>query len=368
MRKQLALASIVFLLVLLGCERKPTPTKGALTYQLPSAFLARNRMSNNNPTITCEQYPAFTERLEFPSRYEGSGPARDELNPLSSARYQSMTNQINQFTRRVTQLSDQLYRLEIGSSGAACLLQQMHHWATENALLNVGNATGVAVRKWNLAALASNYLKVRPILLLNSTEDDAMKIQAIEQWLLALAWQVHSDYSQRPPEKLNNHDYWAAWSVLLVATLHREEDLFLWSESIFNRAISLITVDGFLPSELKRASRAAHYHNFALAPLIATASFLDANKRLTPEHRRKLLMLVNNVLSTVHNTVVFEQKTGVEQSPPEITTRGRLAWLAIWVALTNDSDAIKIAGEYSLTGTSRLGGDTFAMYPISSDR
>ena len=50
--------------------------------------------------------------------------------------------------------------------------------------------------------------------------------QLIEGWFLRLSKKVMNYYSYRPLDKVNNHDYWAAWAVMLTAVVLQDHQRF----------------------------------------------------------------------------------------------------------------------------------------------
>lgn len=361
-RVSLPIVTIFALLSACSPEKKASIPPEVLI--APQGFDKTATLTKSNTEFPCYDLAPFTQRLTFPSRYEGSGAARDVVNPRAEAEYQNMTRQINHFGQQLTQLANRLYRGDGNRQTLQCFTDQLFNWASANAMLNVANQTGVAVRKWNLATYASNLLKVKNTLIAQQDNHVNAQLETIEKWLVALAWQVKADYSDREEKKVNNHDYWAAWSVMSVAILVNDHTLFDWAESVFLKGINRISEQGFIVSELKRESLSAQYQNFAIAPLVATAAFLNANQRLSPLALDKLTLAANQALRTLHTTEAFEQQTGVAQKDPEIATRGRLAWLPIWVTLASSTETQTILNEYDIEGTSRLGGDTRALYSL----
>jgi poly(beta-D-mannuronate) lyase len=351
----------------MSCEPVPLKKNVFATLQAPIGFSKSIIFIKDSPSIQCLQIQPFTARLNFPSRYKGSGAARDKINPAADKAYTTKSKPIHDFSRNIASAANRLYVNKGSRADYQCLILSLNEWAQANSLLNVADMTGMAVRKWTLAALASNYLKLSNLHQSDTLSEYAPQRENIEKWFSAIAWQVKTDYSERLAKNVNNHDYWAAWSVLVTSVVVQETSLFHWSTSVFNRGIEHIDPQGFLPNELKRGARAAHYHNFAIAPLVAMASFMEINKGVTENQLKKLDKAVIRALETVTSTEVFFDATSITQSDPALTTRGRLAWLPIFLSIRKSSQALRIANQHNLQGNSRLGGDTKTLYEFDKN-
>ena len=88
--------------LLVGCNRPPSV--------FPNGFSKHIELLERNNDSHCNLVPPFTDSLVFPSKYQGAGSARDELNKDSEARYRALTEQINHFSANVARLSNRLYR------------------------------------------------------------------------------------------------------------------------------------------------------------------------------------------------------------------------------------------------------------------
>lgn len=275
---------------------------------------------------TCDSPPPpFTGDLIFPSKYEGSDKARSTLNHESTKRYTELTADINKLETTVIRMADDYLSGRSDITQRNCLLSWLRTWAEQDALLSTNtNQTGVAVRKWTLAALSSAYLKVKAA----SDTPDTEPVQTIEKWLAALAEQVIRDYNDKSFEKMNNHDYWAGWSVMVTSAALNRQDLFDWANSRLQLGLAQVDEDGFLPNELKRKTRALSYHNFSLQPLVMLAVFSEANDApLTIQQRAALNRLMSQVVVGIKNPSVFQQKATSEQDLKGLDTNYTLAWM-----------------------------------------
>jgi poly(beta-D-mannuronate) lyase len=177
----------------------------------------------------CPEFPEpYTGPLVFASKYEGDDSSKSHLNKESENRYQQGVKPI----RKLENVSAKITRDFIAGSGSdarECLLDLLYAWARQDALLDKeANPIGQAMRKWALATTGAHYLQ---IMQLDSglPAASARKRKVIEKWFADLAANVVAYYSNRGPEKANNHDYWAAWAVMLTAVNLQDRELYDWA-------------------------------------------------------------------------------------------------------------------------------------------
>jgi poly(beta-D-mannuronate) lyase len=318
--------------------------------------------------VNCAAPPApFTAVLDFPSKYEGSGKARDQVNEAAEAEYKEKIRPINEMEKGVNKLVDQYLK---GGQEAAlqCALMWMTRWAQADALDNdAANHTGKSMRKWALGSIASAYLRLKfcgshPLAAFPKES------QQIEAWLGRIADRVMPEWQQTDP-KLNNHYYWAAWAEMATAVALNRRDLFDWSVSMYRVFEKQLDADGYLPNELARDSRALGYHAYALTPLSMIAAFAKANGvDLPKEGNGALARLAERVLQGAQNPGTFAAKTGTEQNL-EGVAEDKWPWLEPYCwsvgcsgAAAAKLNAIRPANSY------RLGGDLTAAFAAGSAR
>ena len=290
-------------------------------YYLPPAEAKKHSM-------VCAPPPTpHAGAMQFPSKYEGSDKARDQVNKDAAQRYKEMTADIVLLEKNSVKMAENYLSGKLGIASRNCLLEWLESWADNNTLLSIdSNHTGMAVRKWALASIASAYLLVKvsagapPIV--------ETKREAIEDWLALLADQVVRDWSNRPERKRNNHDYWSAWAVMVASVVLDNEELFEWAYEGLQKGLAQIDSNGFLPNELKRNTKALGYHNYALQPLVMLAVFAETNNStLTASERSALTRLVKVTVQGLQNPDLFQQKTGSKQDMSGLYTSYALAWM-----------------------------------------
>lgn len=367
----LKLRQIHFILIL--CLTAASSSTARAHILPPPAYLKNHvqyteLLSSNTGSRTCSVPAPYIGKMEFRSRYEGSGKARDVINPQADQAYREATKSINELQKFVAQTTDRIIQKHARQDDVDCLIKTLVQWANQSTLLEkTDNLAGMAVRKWTLASLSSNLLKVWNILQEHGAPQDITRIRT---WINTMADTVVSNYSNIPLKRINNHHYWAAWAVMTSAALLDRDDLYSWSKSMFATAMGQINSDGYLPNELRRNSRATLYHNYALAPLVGIAVFLDANgTNPFTFNDQALARLTAKVMESVDEKGQnLMQITGSEQKDTDLTVNGQLAWLAMYTTIADrgPTDVAEHCHHLITSGltlrATRLGGDLEYLY------
>ncbi len=335
------------------------------TLQTPSGYLnGPLEFKSSDKADDCPPINVYKGELDIPSKYVQTKKSKDVIDEDNEARYKALSAPMTDLQQLSASLTDQLFKGKGKEQDLQCLRQHWLAWAKAGALLQpTKSAVGKAIRKWTLGAISANYLKIQ----LNLPESDSHfpknERQELERWLGLLAGEVMIDYSNRKPEQINNHDYWAAWGVITTAVVLNRQDMFDWSGAIFLNAMSKINADGSLPNELKRRSRALSYHNFALQPLVLLAAFGEANGQhwLSSDNAalQRLATLVINNLDDSSSLAQAAKETQVKESLRE---HGRLSWLAPYIATSDDKAWLPLLKSLPPLKTTRLGGDLNYLY------
>ena len=307
--------------------------------------------------------PPFTDDLQFSSKYEGSDSARDQFNAEANQRYKNATATVVAFEKSSVTLARHYLSGKAGPQARYCLLNLLAHWSAAEALLSTQtNHTGNSVRKWTLASVGSAYLLVK--LPSNSPAINPQQQQLIEQWLSQLANQVRLDWSDRPVNKRNNHDYWAAWAVMVASVAVGDSDLFEWALQGLDNGLAQINADGYLPNELKRNTRALNYHNYSLPPLVMLAVFAEANGRsLSAQQRTALLKLVTVTIKGIDDPSNFEMITGSAQMTQSLVSPYSLAWMEPYARYFGSLPEFKrLFDQVRPMVSTRMGGDMTRLF------
>lgn len=336
---------------------------GVMPLQAPSGYY-RAAPQAEGKVRKCEAAPPpYTGELDFPSKYEGSGKARDKLNPHAEKRYLKLTGDMREMEMGVNRMVGRYFQYGRAQE-VDCTMTWLTGWAEAGALLSDHyNHTGMSVRKWTLGSLSGAYLKLK---LSGSQPLAAHQEQSrqVEQWFGQLADKVVADWSAYPKERSNNHNYWAAWSVMATAVILNRRDLFDWSVAQYRQGVAQVTTEGYLPRELIRQTRALSYHNYSIGPLLMVSAFAQANGLdLRGENDGAMLRLARKLEEGLRNPRIFQEKTGYEQDQIDLRKTSRFAWLEPYCALYPCSSSTA-AWRRSIEPLSsyRLGGDLTQLF------
>lgn len=329
----------------------------------PAGYFAPVTVTDKKPRSCAAPPKPYTAKLVFRSKYEGSDKARATLNKAAEKAFRASTADITELERGV---NSQVMRYMDGGDRQQleCALNWMASWAQADALLSAEhNHTGKSIRKWTLGSLSSAYLRLK----FSASQPLApyqQQTRLIESWFVEMAERTVRDWSDLPLKKVNNHSYWAAWSVMATAVATDRRDLFDWAVAQFRVAASQVDADGYLPNELKRKQRALAYHNYSLPPLAMVAAFAQANGvDLRAENHGALERLAERVLDGIDEQAAFAARSGAKQDLAELKKPAKFAWLEPYCALyACSAETREYKQELGPFRTFRLGGDVTRVF------
>lgn len=317
-----------------------------------------------NKEFPCAQLPTiipYIKPLKFNSKYGDSdrknNRGRDQIDKDWAAKYQQQTRDIRQLEKSLSKLSMNYASGKYSASSLSnCMLDTLAPWARVNALLGPAyNHTGKSVRKWTLAAISSNFIALQAAI--NSKEQ---RVNEIKQWIDRITFMTVTEWSNRPKNKMNNHDYWAAWAVMNSAIVLDNHHYYRWSLDRYHDAMSQLDNKGLLPNELKRNSRALSYHNYALLPLVMIADLAYANgDDFISAPSAPIHSLVHNVTLGLINPADFTALTEnlhlPVQNTKQLHTNYSLAWIPVYLKYHSNEQLMALKQQHSPFKSSRLG-------------
>lgn len=268
--------------------------------------------------LACPTPPAAERDLKANSFYTDSSGSIIDADKL--ARYKADAAPIDTYLRKVAQMASDY---QAGDEAAGrCAMTWLTNWAAGGALLGkaLGGSQAEFLRKWTLAGLTAAYLKVQPVA-------TAAQRQQIAQWFPAIA-EFGLAVFRDPRHKKNNHYYWVGLAVLGAGIAANDAKLIDSARAIYDQALTDIEDDGTLPLEMARASRALHYHNYALQPLVLMAE----EARLLGEdwyarRDQRLDLLARRIVAGLADPQAFASRTG---KPQEMPHGNQLGWMLLY--------------------------------------
>ena len=311
-------------------------------------------------SFTCKRPPSPVQDLTFDGFYKrdlGSSVVDKE----AMQAYRAARKPIDRFTRTIITMSDRyLAAAQPNSEIAQCVFDWLHRWASGRAFLGEVSRQGSYVRKWALGTVSLAYLKIWKAQHLDSAKRDQIK-----KWIADWAEIVRDDYStdMHKSSRNNNHAYWASWSVGLAGIVLNNRSHFNWMVERQHTAMSQIEDDGTLPLEMKRRSKALHYHVYSTQVLVMIAVLAARNGvNLYGIKSDALHRLVKRTVEGLSDPTYFVEKTGKKQSWVGKVSGGKLAWMEAYYARFPASDIKRWIDQYRLMKNRRIGGNATLLY------
>jgi poly(beta-D-mannuronate) lyase len=286
--------------------------------------------------------PPAAQRDILADGYYDDPPVYSHIDPVKHAAYEAAVGPVEHYLDAVAQMASK--------GEAQCTLRWLVSWAEGDALLGrIEKEQAHYERKWLLAGLALSYAKVRPAA---SRDQQA----AIDTWLMALADGVKK-HSETYKGERNNHTYWEGLAVAATGAVTGNARDLAWGRKLFQAAMAQVAKDGSLPLEMKRGTRALHYHLFAAAPLAMLESVLAV-------HSSKMDKLAAFCAAGLKNPALVAKRAGVAQSGI-LDDDGD--WLAVY-GRRHPSKEIAALLEKRSPYVNRLGGDLSKANPLEHVR
>ncbi|MCX5507128.1 polysaccharide lyase [Pseudomonas sp. BJa3] len=269
--------------LLLAIALLPLPGHAAQTIW-PARATAQSALIADYHSLTCSKQPPppYTGSLHLQSKYDQRDASKSTLRAAPDADSERIAQQVKQFIAGVIQAGKRFQKAkkpQEANMALACQEQWLEHWAQAGALLDPdASNTGMAARKWALAAMAG------AVLLTQAAADGKVRLTPVQHhWFSQLGEQVMREYDPRRQSTtvyFNNHDYWAAWAVAAAGMLVGRDDFIRWADGNLRRGLAQAVRRGdqaYLPLEVARSRLAANYSQYALVPLVLLSESARAN-------------------------------------------------------------------------------------------
>ena len=338
------------------------PAQGQ-TQSLQSPFDVNNllRLAGESPaSFTCKGPPSPVQDLTFDGLYK-RGSRSSVVDKDAMRKYRAARKPVDRFARTIIKMSDRyLAATQPNSEIAQCVFSWLHHWAKGRAFLGEVSRQGSYVRKWVLGTVSLAYLKIR-----KAQRFDSAKHNGIKKWIADWAEIVREDYSTgtHKSSRNNNHAYWASWSVGLAGVVVNNRSHFNWMVERQHAAMRQVEEDGTLPLEIKRRSKALHYHVYSTQVLVMIAALAARNGvNLYGIKNGALHGLVKRTVDGLSDPAYFVEKTGKNQSWVGKVSGGKLAWMEAYYARFPASEIKRWIDQYRPMKNRRIGGNATLLY------
>ncbi|RXH56317.1 alginate lyase family protein [Granulicella sibirica] len=273
---------------------------------------------------TCPAIPPIAPDLRTDGFYRLDDPTHSIVDPIRMKAYQASADPIKAAGATIVSAAD-AYRTSGSRAAAQCVIDRTFTLA-QNASLTGAMSSNQAfyVQGWIAGAIAIAYLKVRDTHLETPTQNTA-----IGQWLLQLAHATQGYYDKRQAsgDGMNNHAYWAGIEIAAIGVVANDRPAFNWGITAYKKGVDRIQPDGTLPLEMARATRALHYHLYALAPLVLIAEFGEANGiDLYAYDGGAIHRLATVSIDGLSDPSFFEKATGKPQETEPHPSGDQIGW------------------------------------------
>jgi poly(beta-D-mannuronate) lyase len=248
----------------------------------------------------------------------------------------------------------------------SCVIDLLEAWAKADALMGaIAGYQGYYERSWAGTDFALVILRMPS----EVRAANADRLAQINKWLERIA--VATRDSDAINHLHNNLVYWAGLNLVAIGTVADQPQLIDSGISRVREGIRDIGKNGALEREVKRGTRALHYHTFALIPLVFTAEL--ARQRgidLYQENGHAIGRLANLVIEAVQNPDTFSLITPIKQDLFPWTFQDELAWMEPYYAHTRDARLPALIAARRPFREWRLGGNVTVAWgvPLPSPR
>lgn len=316
-------------------------------------------------TYRCEKYPKPKRSLETASKYDVDDDSRSEIDPDREAAYDKEMEALNEFSQGVVKAANAWVRSGMRNREAAeCAADWLIGWADKKAVTEMNSLQAYQARESRLAAMALAYAQIR-----DSGVLDAKERKTVTGWLRGMAYQTVGFYESRPHtvSYQNNHRYWAGLAAAATGYAIDDRALREWGYQAYRAGVRQIDMDGFLPLELERASRAFEYHLYAAAPLVMLAEIGQTDGLdLYAEENGALHRLTAQIRRSIKDPHETENRAGAKQiqykTENGLVPSYKMGWLEPYHYRFRKAEDFRLAETFRPIKSSGLGGDLTLLF------
>lgn len=359
--------TILFACALVACGSDTVstvePSSGDLLF--PAMAAVDHDRPAGDAVYDCPAVPEVVQSLKTASKYDQSDPTKSTIDPAKARAYRRTMEPLVEFSQGVTRAAN-FYVASGGQNKQAgdCARSWLTRWAADNAITDMRSKQALQARQSRLVAIALAYIQVRDM-----PGFAAGDRQRIEAWLAGMAHETvqYYDQNQHTASYRNNHRYWSGLAAAAVGLAVDDKSLREWGYDSYRAGAADIDSRGYLPAELKRASRALDYHLYAAAPLmmlaeIARTDGLDLYSAADGAIHRLVARTAASIsdpsdITAIAGAPQTSYTDGEGKVPPH-----KLGWLEIYVHRHGTADLRRLADAYRPIKATGLGGDLTMLF------
>ena len=286
-----------------------------------------HRVRITDAGYSCPAAPHLPENFVTDGFYALNDPTHSIVDPVRQREYNRTSGPVKQEGNALVAAAD-AFRSTGSSAAATCVVTHLEALARDRAIAgSMSSSQAYFVQGWVAGAAAIAYLKVD-----GSARSTPAQKHAIADWLQKIADETRGFYDKRAQQAgedagAQNHFYWAAVQLAATAIVTGNRSDFDWAMATARHGIDAIAPDGTLSSEMRRGSRALHYHLYAASPLVMLAELaLPNGVNLYSYRQGALRRLVEVSTHGLNDPSLFVQRTGLEQLRPMPPTPEAIGW------------------------------------------
>ena len=316
-----------------------------------------------NEDYFCPAPPEPVVSLSYGSRYTAESTSRSDIDAASNAAVNAALAPIEQFLRDLSSIANDVMRGgDDRTQKANCVIEQMHVWATADALSELDTITANFSIGARLAGFGLIYRQVAPFSVNSAARRD------IEDWLgrRSVDQMTFWEEDATAGAKTGNLRAWATLAINLAGDIRNDPVALRWSAWSATYLQCQALEDGSLPQEMRRGKYALHYQLHAIAPMVITTRLLeDQGFSILGVCDNALERIVGFAIDDLESGEASEAYSGKVQSYFDGTETLRsfeLAWIEAYLTLSEDPALDELADQYRPLSHSKLGGDQALLW------
>jgi poly(beta-D-mannuronate) lyase len=287
--------------------------------------------------------------------YADNDPTHSIIDPVKMKAYAESAGPVKRDGDEVVAAAD-AYRATGSLAAARCVVAHIEGNARNRSLTGkMSSNQAYFVQGWVLGAEALAYLKVRGAGVVSKEQ-----AELILPWMKTVAAQARDYYEaieKKNPASQNNHLYWAGVELAAVGIAANSRSEFDWAMKAAREGIADIRPDGTMPQEMRRGTRALHYHLYAASPLVMLAELGEPNGiDLYSERDGALKHLVTVSTAGLVDPTPFEKAANIKQEVPATPTGEAIGWAQPYNRRFPDPVIAKLLAECPNRSYMYLGG------------